>query len=66
MTLVQSELTVIVAAYVLASIPVGAAFLAGKMSPLYQLERTVLARWWSRFALVIVVLALAMSAVGLV
>lgn len=64
MTLLQSELTVIIAAYALAAIPVGAAFLAGRMSPLYRMPDRWLCRWWSRFALVIVAVAVLISAAG--
>jgi hypothetical protein len=55
--LVQDELTVILAAYLLALIPIGTVMLAGRMSPLYQVPSRQLARWWSWFALVIVVTA---------
>jgi hypothetical protein len=64
MPLLQSELTVIISAYLLAAIPIGAAFLAGRMSPLYRMPDRWLCRWWSRFALVIVVLAVLISAAG--
>ena len=64
MTLLQSELTVIVAAYLLAAIPIGAVLLAAHMSPLYRVPGGFLCRWWSRFALVIVALAIVMSAAG--
>ena len=62
--LLQRELIVITAAYFLAGIPVGALMLASRLSPLYQLPKGFLCRWWSRFALVIVALAVAMSAAG--
>jgi hypothetical protein len=55
---------VIIAAYALAAIPVGAAFLAGRMSPLYRMPDRWLCRWWSRFALVIVAVAVLISAAG--
>jgi hypothetical protein len=64
MALLQSELTVIIGAYVLAAIPVGAAFLAGRMSQLYRMPDRWLCRWWSRFALVIVAFAVVISAAG--
>ncbi len=62
--LLQRELIVITAAYLLAGIPVGALILAGRLSPLYRPPKGFLCRWWSRFALVIVALAVAMSAAG--
>jgi len=62
--LLERELMVITGAYVLAGIPVGALMLASRLSPLYRLPKGFLCRWWSRFALVIVALALAMSAAG--
>ena len=65
MALVQRELTVTLGAYVLAGIPIAALLLAGRMSPLYAIPSGHLARWWSRFALVIVAFAVAMSAAGL-
>ena len=65
MTLLQRELAVIVGAYCLAAIPIGAVLLAGRMSPLYAIPRGYLVRWWSRFALVIVAFAVVMSAAGL-
>jgi len=48
------EATVILAAYLLAGLPVGAALLAGRASPLYRLPLAELARWWSRMALALV------------
>ena len=65
MTLLQRELAVIVGAYVLAGLPIGAIVLAGRMSPLYRVPRPHLCRWWSRFALVIVACAVLLSAAGL-
>jgi hypothetical protein len=64
MTVVQHELQIVVGAYLLAALPMAAIVLAGRMSPVYRLPREHLCRWWSRFALVIVALALLISAVG--
>jgi len=64
MTLFQQELAVIVGAYCLAAIPIGAILLAGRMNPLYRVPGEHLFRWWSRFALLIVAFALVISAVG--
>jgi hypothetical protein len=64
MTLFQRELAVILVAYCLAAIPIGAIMLAGRMSPLYQIPRGFVLCWWSRFALVIVAFAVVLSAVG--
>jgi hypothetical protein len=61
MTLLQHELQVVVGAYLLAAIPIGAIVVAGRMSPLYRLPREHLWRWWSRFALVIVGFAVLIS-----
>jgi hypothetical protein len=65
MTLVERELIVTLAAYLLAGIPIAACLLAGRMSPLYSVPAGHLVRWWSRFALLIVAFAVAMSAAGL-
>jgi len=62
MALFQRELAVILGAYFLAAIPIGAMMLAGRMSPLYRIPTNELFCWWSRFALVIVALAVAISA----
>lgn len=62
MALVQRELAVILGAYFLAAIPMGALMLAGRMSPLYRIPTNDLFCWWSRFALLIVALAVAISA----
>ena len=64
MSLFQRELIVILSAYCLAAIPIGAILLAGRMSPLYRVPGDHLFRWWSRFALLIVAFALVISAVG--
>jgi hypothetical protein len=64
MTLFQQELTVIITAYLLAGIPIGAIMLFGRASPLYRVPRSYLCRWWSRFALAIVAFALLISAAG--
>jgi hypothetical protein len=64
MGLLERELTVITGAYFLAAVPIGAIMLAGRMSPLYHVPTSELCRWWSRFALVIVALAVVMSAAG--
>jgi hypothetical protein len=64
MGLVQRELAVILGAYFFAAIPIGAIMLAGRMSPLYRIPTGNLLSWWSRFALVIVALAVVMSAAG--
>jgi len=61
MTLLERELTVILPAYLLAGIPVGAAWLAGRASPLYRLEGNKLQRWWSWMALIVVLSALAVA-----
>jgi len=64
MELVQHELTVIVGAYFLAALPIGAIMVAGRMSPLYHVPIGELCRWWSWFALAIVALAVLLSAAG--
>lgn len=56
--LIQKEITVLAGSYLLAGLPIAAAFLLGRISPLYQLPRSVLITYWSRMALVIVVVAL--------
>jgi hypothetical protein len=64
-TLLQQELTVVLAAYALAAIPIGAIMVAGRLKRLCG-QPVDLCRWWSRFALVIVAFALALSAAGFV
>jgi hypothetical protein len=64
-TVVQNEVMVVVGAYVLAALPIGAILLAGRMSPLYRLPGEQIWRWWSWFALAIVAFAILMSAAGL-
>jgi hypothetical protein len=64
MSLFQRELAVILGAYCLAAIPIGFMMLAGRMSPLYRVPTGHLLSWWSRFALVIVALAVVISAAG--
>ena len=64
MSLFERELSVIIGAYFLAAIPIGAMMLAGRMSPLYRIPTGYLCCWWSRFALVIVALAVVISVVG--
>jgi hypothetical protein len=57
MTFTEHLLTVIVCAYLLAGIPIGAAALAGRMSQLHRLSTNYLCCLWSRFALLIVAAA---------
>jgi hypothetical protein len=64
MGLLQRELTVVMSAYLLAAIPIGAMLIAGRMSPLYDVAARDLCRWWSRFALAIVAFAILISAAG--
>lgn len=52
--LLQNELTVVVGAYLLAGIPIGAMALLGQMDPSYHMSRAELLRWWSWAALAIV------------
>jgi hypothetical protein len=54
---IEREATVLLGAYLLAGLPIGAALLAGKASPLYRLPAAQLARWWSRLALALVAAA---------
>jgi len=65
MALLERELAVTLGSYVLAGIPIAALLVAGRMSPLYVIPSGHIVRWWSRFALVIVAFAVAMSAAGL-
>jgi hypothetical protein len=64
MALFQRELAVILGAYFLAAIPIGAIMLAGRMSPLYRIPTGHLVCWWSRFALLIVAFAVVISVAG--
>ena len=59
--LLEREASVLLAAYLLAGLPVGAALLAGRASPFYRLPLAELARWWSRMALALVLAALAVA-----
>jgi hypothetical protein len=60
-SLLDREITVIGSAYLLAAIPVAAAWLAGQASPLYRVEDGRLRRWWSWMALIIVLSALTVA-----
>ena len=62
MRLLEAEVAAILAAYLLAAIPVGAAWVAGRMSPVYRLPTYQLCRWWSWFALILVAAGLGLSA----
>ena len=62
--MIRAEVVVVAGAYLLAALPIMAAYAAGKASPLYRIERAQLARWWSRMALGLVVVALAYNALG--
>jgi hypothetical protein len=62
MRLLEAELAAILAAYLLAAIPVGAAWVAGRVSPLYRLPTYQLCRWWSWFALILVAAAVTLAA----
>jgi hypothetical protein len=64
MSLFERELTIVLGAYLLAAIPIGAMLLAGRMSPLYDVPVRDLCRWWSRFALVIVAFAVVIAVAG--
>lgn len=63
MRLIEAELVIAGAAYLLAAVPVGGAVLAGRLSPLYRLPTDDLCRWWSRCAL-LVAAALVLRAAG--
>lgn len=62
MRLLEAELAAILGAYLLAAIPVGAAWIVGRVSPLYRLPMYQLCRWWSWFALILVAAAIALAA----
>jgi hypothetical protein len=64
MSLLHSELVVIVNAYLFAGIPIGFAVVAGHCSPLYRLPWGTLARWWSRMACIVVSSAAALALLG--
>jgi len=51
MRLLQIEVYVLFAAYVMTSLPVVGFLVLGRVSPAFDLPRGVLLRWWSRFAL---------------
>jgi hypothetical protein len=52
--LIARETVVVGGAYLLTAIPVGAAVLAGHLSPLYRMSAGWYLRCWSRLALVFV------------
>jgi hypothetical protein len=56
--LIGHLLLVVAAAYLLAGIPVAVFALLGRLSPSYSYPREALIRYWSWFALIIVVAAL--------
>jgi hypothetical protein len=60
-TLLERELVVIVFAYVFAGVPVGSMALIGRASPVHQLPTGFLCRWWSRFALAVVLCMLLLA-----
>jgi hypothetical protein len=53
MRVLELELFVVFAAYLMAGIPVAGMVVAGRMSPLYRLRAGDLCRWWSRCALLL-------------
>ena len=61
MRLLEAELAAILGGYLLAAIPVGAAWVAGRMSPVYRLPTAQLFRWWSWFALILVASAVTLG-----
>jgi hypothetical protein len=63
MRLLSREITVIVYAYGLAALPIGAAYAAGRASPLYRRPLGELAALWSRLALLIVLSVVMLNAV---
>jgi hypothetical protein len=64
MHVLELEAFVILAAYLMAGIPVAGIVVAGRMSPLYRLPTDHLCRWWSRCALLIAAAFLAQSLTG--
>jgi hypothetical protein len=62
--LLEAELASVGLAYLAAGIPVGGILLAGRMSPLYRLAGNDLCRWWSRCALTLVAVTLALATAG--
>jgi hypothetical protein len=53
MKLLELEVVVLLAAYLLSGIPVAGMAIAGRLSPLYRLPADDLCRWWSRCALLV-------------
>ena len=64
MRLLELELFVVLAAYLMAGIPVAGIVIAGRMSPLYRLPAHDLRRWWSRCALLLAAVYVAGSIAG--
>jgi hypothetical protein len=56
----EFEVFVILAAYLMAGIPVAGVLVAGRLSPLYRLRADDLCRWWSRCALLVAVVYIAL------
>jgi hypothetical protein len=59
MRVLEIELLVTGAAYLMAGLPVGGILLVGRLSPLYRLPTTDLCRWWSRCAFLVAVVFIA-------
>ena len=64
MRVLELEVFMILAAYLMAGIPVAGIMVAGRMSPLYRLRADDLCRWWSRCALLLATAYLAPSITG--
>jgi hypothetical protein len=64
MRVLELEAFVILAAYLMAGIPVAGIVFAGRISPLYRLPADHLCRWWSRCALLVAAAYLARSFTG--
>ncbi len=64
MRVLELEIFILLAAYLLAGIPVAGIVIAGRMSPLYRLRTDDLCRWWSRCALLIAAAYMARSFTG--
>jgi hypothetical protein len=60
----ELEVFVVLAAYLMAGIPVAGVLVAGRVSPLYRLRAEDLCRWWSRCALLVAAVYIARSVTG--
>jgi hypothetical protein len=65
MKMLELEVFAILAAYLLAGIPIAGIVLAGRIVPLYRLPTVYVCRVWSRMALILVAVVVVVNAASL-